>query len=215
MEVHGGKCGYLATAATLGGGGHIAYTPEEPLYLRRLCDDIESLKSRFKSCKTMALIINTEHSSHTYTTELIEKLMIEESGDAFEVRKLILGHIQQGNSPSPLDRVLAADLAYKAIEIAESRQTESGESFKDEDKFVGCVGTSGATHGLIFTPIEVIEKNMDCANRRPIHQSWGDLRTAIDSLRRVVPLPPSQSHDPQHRTKIPQPMGVASPSPSI
>lgn len=212
MEVHGGKCGYLATAATLGGGGHIAYTPEEPLNLRRLCDDIESLKSRFKSCKTMALIINTEHSSHTYTTELIEKLMIEEAGDAFEVRKLILGHIQQGNFPSPLDRVLAADLAYKAIAVAESLQSGAENGFKDQEGLVGSVGTSGATHGLIFTTSEEVAKNMDYENRRPIHQSWDDLRRHIDSLRRVVPLPPSQAHDPNHRTRIPQPMGIASPS---
>lgn len=204
MEVHGGKCGYLATAATLGGGGHIAYTPENPLNLRRLCNDIESLKNRFQSCKTMALIINTEHSSHTYTTELIETIMIEEAGDDFEVRKLILGHIQQGNSPSPLDRVLAADLAYEAISVSEGRLSSSE---KQEGSGVGCVGTCGATHGLIYTDIDEVAKNMDYDNRRPINQSWGDLRDAIDSLRRVAPLPPSERHDPNHRTRIPQPMG--------
>ena len=194
MEVHGGKCGYLATAATIGGGGHIAYTPENGLSLRRLCDDIDSLKARFKSCKTMALIINTEHSNKTYTTDLIEKVMIEEAQDAFEVRKLILGHIQQGNSPSPYDRVLGADLAYKALATAEAKlQTHAGMCI------AGCVGNS--SDGLIFTTIGDIESNMDYANRRPIKQSWDHLVQVIASLRRVTPLPPANC-------KPCQPMGI-------
>lgn len=209
MEVHGGKCGYLATAATLGGGGHIAYTPEEPLNLRRLCDDIESLKNRFKSCKTMALIINTEHSNKTYTTEFIEKVIMEEACDSFEVRKLILGHIQQGNSPSPLDRVLAADLAYKALKAAENQMKE-----KIGVASAGAVGNSGG-QGLIYTPLSVLHSNMDYEHRRPINQSWDDLRLALFQLRRVSPLPPpdalSASQSALFKCRIPQPMGVASP----
>jgi 6-phosphofructokinase 1 len=202
MEVHGGKCGYLATAATLGGGGHIAYTPENVLSLRRLCDDVESLKVRFHSCKTMALIINTEQSNRTYTTEMIEKILIEEAHDAFEVRKLILGHIQQGNYPSPLDRVRGADLAYKALGVVESALSEN-----PPKSTVGCVGSSG--NGLIFTSLDEIDQNMDYVNRRPIKQSWGQLIEAIDSLRRVVPLPPPSS---DHAHRLAQPMGIASSS---
>lgn len=197
MEVHGGKCGYLATAATLGGGGHITYTPEKGLNLRQLCDDIESLKVRFQSCKTMALIINTEHSNNTYTTETIEKIMVEEAQDAFEVRKLILGHIQQGNSPSPMDRVLGADMAVKALDVAFHALADSpGKSI------VGCVGSSGS--GLQFSPIAEVEKNMDTQNRRPFTQSWDNLIDAISALRRVLPLPPP---DAAHQHHLPQPMG--------
>jgi 6-phosphofructokinase 1 len=201
MEVHGGKCGYLATAATLGGGGHITYTPENGITLRRLCDDIESLQNRFHSCKTMALIINTEQSSKTYSTEMIERIMVEEAHDNFEVRKLILGHIQQGNSPSPLDRCIAADLAFKALGTAEEYIA------KDSKQAVcGSVGTSG--NGLIFTHFSDLEQNMDFVNRRPIKQSWDHLVSAIQSLRRVTPLPPATPHP--HR--LPQPIGsVASP----
>lgn len=197
MEVHGGKCGYLATAATLGGGGHITYTPENGLNLRQLCDDIESLKVRFRSCKTMALIINTEHSNNTYTTETIEKIMVEEAQDAFEVRKLILGHIQQGNSPSPMDRVLGADMAVKALDVAFHALADSpGKSI------VGCVGSSGS--GLQFSPIAEVEKNMDTQNRRPFTHSWDNLIDAISALRRVLPLPPP---DAAHQHRLPQPMG--------
>jgi 6-phosphofructokinase 1 len=195
MEVHGGKCGYLATAATLGGGAHITYTPETGVNLRRLCDDVESLKTRFQSCKTMALIINTEHANRTYTTELIEKVLIEEAHDAFEVRKLILGHIQQGNYPSPFDRVLAADLAYKALETVDMALSQT-----PQQVVAGCIGTS--PKGLIFTPLEEVEKNMDFSNRRPIIQGWHGLVECISNLRRISPLPPPQS---EH--KLPQPMG--------
>lgn len=200
MEVHGGKCGYLATAATLGGGAHITYTPERSISLRRLCDDIESLKKRFKSCKTMALIINTERANKTYTTEVLERIMVEEAQDAFEARKLILGHIQQGNTPSPLDRVLAADFARVALASAEQAMKEQSGIC-----VAGCIGTSGTGH--TFTPMEQVEPNMDYVNRRPIVQSWHHLIDAIDALRRTQPLPPPNCEP--HR-RLPQPLGVAS-----
>lgn len=203
MEVHGGKCGFLATAATLGGGGHITYTPENGLTLRRLCDDIESLRTRFLSCKTMALIINTEQTNHTYTTEMIEKIMTEEAHDTFEARKLILGHIQQGNSPSPLDRCIASDLAFKALGSAEDALAKH-----PGQVVAGCVGTSG--NGLIFTPISELESNMDFANRRPFKQNWDHLVSAISALRRVTPLPPplSSSSAALNIRRIPQPTGI-------
>jgi len=198
MEVHGGRCGYLATAATLGGGGHITYTPEQGITLRRLCDDIDSLKLRFQSCKTMALIINTEHSSHTYTTDLIEKVIIEEAKDDFDARKLILGHIQQGNAPSPEDRILAADLAFMAIDTAQKfLASNHGETL------VGAVGSSGTD--LVFTTMEDLIPNMDFENRRPATHNWGHLVACINSLRRVSPLPPPDISFPR---RLRQPMGI-------
>lgn len=180
MEVHGGRCGYLATASTLSGGGHITYTPEKGITLQRLCDDIEGLKKRFKTCKTMALVIVTECANPTYTTEFIEKLMIEEAHDLFDVRKLILGHIQQGNYPSPLDRVLACDLAHMAVFTVT-------EAIKNATPVCGGVGTS--PDGLIFTPLNELVANMDFKNRRPIKQTWDPLLDCIESLRRTAAIP--------------------------
>jgi len=114
MEVMGGRCGYLATVgmfntcrqltvrlirfnltAGIGAGAHITYLPENKLTLQTIVNDIDMLKDRFKVCKTTALVYNVEKTNKTYTTNLLTQLYAEEADGMFEVRDLILGHIQQ------------------------------------------------------------------------------------------------------------------------
>jgi 6-phosphofructokinase 1 len=117
MEIMGAKCGYLTTVAALGAGAHVVYLPENGVTLRRLVTDIERLKERFKTCRTTSLILNTDGSNPTYDTSLITKLYAEEGKGFYEVRELILGHIQQGNAPSPIDRIQAAEYAASALDF--------------------------------------------------------------------------------------------------
>jgi 6-phosphofructokinase 1 len=117
MEIMGARCGYLTTVASLGAGAHVVYLPEIGVTLRRLVEDIERLKERFKTCRTTSLILNTDGSNPTYDTSLITKLYAQEGKGYYEVRELILGHVQQGNSPSPIDRIQAAEYGDDAIDF--------------------------------------------------------------------------------------------------
>ena len=46
-------------------------------------------------------------------------LFEEEGGDLFDVREAILGHLQQGGTPSPFDRIFATRLAVRCIDLLE------------------------------------------------------------------------------------------------
>src|SRR4051794_16227059 len=97
----GGYCGYLTLMSAIAGGAQMAYLPEHPLRLGDIVRDIDRLKERFTHCRSTSLILNSECSSQTYTTQLIHDLMNAESDGLFTVRLLILGHVQQGHQPSP------------------------------------------------------------------------------------------------------------------
>lgn len=60
------------------------------------------------------LIIRNERANAEYTTDFIYKVFAEEGKDFFSVRKNVLGHMQQGGTPSPFDRNLGTKLAMKS-----------------------------------------------------------------------------------------------------
>lgn len=57
-----------------------------------------------------------EKANANYTTDFIFRLYSEEGKDIFSTRMNILGHMQQGASPSPFDRNFGTKLAAKACE---------------------------------------------------------------------------------------------------
>ena len=116
VEVMGRYCGYLAMMSGLACGGEYVYLHEDGLKLARLQHDIEELKRQFSSAERhMALIIRNELVNPTYTTDFIEQLFSEESDGWFDVRKTILGPMQQGGTPSPFDRIQGVRLGHLGL----------------------------------------------------------------------------------------------------
>lgn len=121
VDVHGGYCGYLATMSALAAGASQAYIHEEGLGLNDLQMDAKHLRGRFLDNRYEGrLIIRNEFCSSTYTAELISKILEEEGEGAYDSRWVVLGHLQQGGSPSPLDRVRAIRLAVMSMGYLES-----------------------------------------------------------------------------------------------
>ena len=52
----------------------------------------------------LGLVITSEKASEAYTTNFITSLFKEEGKKIFDVRESILGHLQQGGTPSAWDR---------------------------------------------------------------------------------------------------------------
>jgi 6-phosphofructokinase 1 len=52
----------------------------------------------------LGLIVTSEKASDTYGTQFVASLFKEEGKKMFDVRESILGHLQQGGSPSAFDR---------------------------------------------------------------------------------------------------------------
>jgi 6-phosphofructokinase 1 len=121
MECMGGRCGYLTLLGAIAGGAQIAYIPEHGVDLKQIVADADRLKHRFVQCRSTSLIMNAETSSKTYTTAMLNTIFKEESAGRFDVRSLIVGHIQQGNCPSPRDRTQAAAMAHRAVDMLEKK----------------------------------------------------------------------------------------------
>jgi len=116
IEVMGRYSGYLACCAALASGAEYCYIPEKPLSLDELRHDVRELAYAFKSGnRHTGLIIRNENAHNDYTTNFISTLFEADGGPEFDVRKAVLGPLQQGGTPSPLDRIQAVRFAYFAV----------------------------------------------------------------------------------------------------
>ncbi|MBE6379560.1 MAG: 6-phosphofructokinase [Lentisphaerae bacterium] len=116
VETMGRYCGYLACCAALASGAEYCYTPEKPLSLDDLRNDVRELAAAFHAGnRHTGLIIRNENAHDEYTTDFIATLFEGDGGDEFDVRKAVLGPLQQGGTPSPIDRIQAVRLAYFAV----------------------------------------------------------------------------------------------------
>lgn len=167
VETTGGASGYLAMMAGLAAGAERVYLPEDQLSLRNLADDAARMRHAFERGRELWLAVRSEGASTAYTTDLLTRVFEEEGGDLFDVRSLVLGHVQDGGEPTPFDRLLATRLARAAIDEVD-RQLGAGEA-------AGCyVGeVAGAT---TVTPVEQLQEQLDGHADRPRDQWWLGLR---------------------------------------
>ncbi|XP_068736354.1 ATP-dependent 6-phosphofructokinase, muscle type-like isoform X1 [Montipora capricornis] len=184
VECMGGYCGYLATMSALAGGADAAYVFEEKLTLDYLKTNIEHLINKMRGSVRRGLVIRNEKCSENYTTDFIAALYREEGSGLFTVRTNVLGHVQQGGSPSPFDRIQGTRQATLAV----SWLTEKIEQNKCEE---GVVQTSSADTACLlgikkssnpFTPVQELKHVTDFKHRLPTKQWWLEL----SSLQKIL-----------------------------
>ncbi len=167
VEVMGHNCGYLALIGGLATGAERVYLPEEGITLHDLQLDVEHLKNSFRKGKRLGLMIRSENANAIYTTNFIEALFEEEGHDLFEVRHSILGHLQQGGSPTPFDRILATRFALHCVD----RLIEDVERESPAASFIGL------EEGHVrFNQLEDMPRMSDRTVQRPKEQWWMSLR---------------------------------------
>ncbi|RPA82732.1 6-phosphofructokinase [Ascobolus immersus RN42] len=182
--VQGGDCGYIATLAGLENGAMAVYTPEEGMTLQMVDRDIQLLKKSFENDQGMnragKIIILNEHSSKTFTADFLEKAIREEARGRFDSRVANPGHVQQGGTPSAMDRVRAVRLAVRAIKFLEEH-ANSQERILDDPSTAAVIGIRGAS--LVFTPVQkLVEEETEWAKRRPRNAFWLSHRKIADVL---------------------------------
>jgi 6-phosphofructokinase 1 len=110
IEVMGRHSGYIALYTALMAGAEIACLPETVATVdainRRICE----LKGRGKSS---LLVIVAEGDETGGAMRLHEQL--KATSCPFSTRVVILGHVQRGGSPSPVDRLLGSRLGDFAV----------------------------------------------------------------------------------------------------
>ncbi|MEX1177750.1 MAG: 6-phosphofructokinase [Nitriliruptor sp.] len=163
VEVMGRDSGYLALTSALATGAERVYLPERGISLDQLREDVRALTAAFADGQQLGLIIRSEDSDPIYTTEFVRSVFENESGDVFDARSSILGHLQQGGDPSPFDRIQATRLAVRSIDrlIAD---IEAG------DTAATMIGLQAGR--VAFTPLDQLPSLRSEHGRRPAEQHW-------------------------------------------
>ena len=118
IETMGRDSGYLAVMAGIVCGAEMVLIPEVPSTVDEIARSIEEA---YMHGKTHAIIINAE-GSNIGTTDLAR--IIDEMDLGFKTRVTILGHIQRGGRPTAFDRLLAARMGVKAVELLLEGKTD-------------------------------------------------------------------------------------------
>ena len=118
IETMGRNSGYLAVMAGIVCGAEIVLIPEVPITVDEVAHAMEDAYLRGK---THAIMIVAE-GANIRTTDLAR--IIDEMDVGFKTRVTILGHIQRGGRPTAFDRLLAARMGTKAVELLLEGKTD-------------------------------------------------------------------------------------------
>ncbi|EME41533.1 6-phosphofructokinase alpha subunit-like protein [Dothistroma septosporum NZE10] len=185
VETQGGASGYIATIAGLAIGAVAVYTPEEGIHLNMLVEDINLLKDQFAKdaghVRTGKIILRNEKASNVYTTQFIADIFKEESGGRFDARYAVPGHFQQGNIPSPMDRVRAVRFGIRSLQHIETYAGRTKDEIVADPMSASVIGIRGAR--VKFSAMDKIEREeTDWKDRRPKDEFWMSLIDVVDTL---------------------------------
>lgn len=134
IEIMGHHAGWLTLYAGMAGGGDVILIPELDYGIKTINN---YLLDRANNNKDYSIVVVAEginrpkkQSAASYISEQIEE------GTGIETRKTILGYIQRGGSPSPMDRLLATRFGAAAVNLIAKEDygkmvLKKGEKIKD------------------------------------------------------------------------------------
>ncbi|CAL7942870.1 unnamed protein product [Xylocopa violacea] len=184
IETMGGYCGYLATVAGLAGGADAAYIFEEKFNIKDLNQDVIAMAAKMSEGVQRGLILRNENANLNYNTDFMQRLFSEEGKGLFSCRMNIIGHMQQGGSPTPFDRNLGTKMGSKAVEwfseqLKKCTNADSKTSTMDADSAV-MIGIVRRQYR--FTPFTELLEVTDFEHRIPTYQWWIKLRPLLKVL---------------------------------
>jgi len=109
IEVMGRQAGHIALYSGIASGAESILVPEIPYSIDEICKRIVDGHKRSKS---HSIIIVAEGAANAF--EIGSKIKAK---TGFETRVIVLGHIQRGGTPTAFDRILASQLASKAVDL--------------------------------------------------------------------------------------------------
>ncbi|KAM9177123.1 ATP-dependent 6-phosphofructokinase, muscle type [Mergus octosetaceus] len=183
IETMGGYCGYLATLAGLAGGADAAYIYEEHFNIRDLQINVEHLTEKMKTTVKRGLVLRNERCNENYTTDFIYNLYSEEGKGIFDCRKNVLGHMQQGGTPTPFDRNFGTKMGAKAVAWITGKIKECsrhGRIFANTADSACLLGMR--KRSLVFQPVTELKEQTDFEHRIPKEQWWLKLRPILKIL---------------------------------
>jgi len=155
VETMGRSCGDLAGAAALSGGCELLAVPETPTNI----PDLVAKLKRFKEIGKRSIIMVVAEGDDFGNAQDIMKAL-KENGAPYEMRSVVLGHIQRGGAPVPYDRILATRFGVCAVEALH-------------------LGKSGVMIGQVNNEIEYVPLEKVISGRRELAEFYSEL---IDSV---------------------------------
>ena len=158
VEVMGRNAGWLALESGIAGGGDIILIPEIPYDLEHV---VKVVRQRSRFGKRFSIVVISEGAVPQGGKQVVKKVVEDspekirlggigqvlanqiEEATGIESRVAILGHLQRGGTPTPLDRLLATRFAVKAVELVV------------EKKFNQMVAIQGSD--IVSVPIEKVQ----------------------------------------------------------
>lgn len=126
VEVMGRHCGDLALQTAVAGGCEIVAVPEIPTSIPKIVEKLHYFRDLGK--RSMIMVV-AEGDDLGGAYDMLNAL--KEGGSPYDMRVVVLGHVQRGGSPCQADRLLAAVLGVAAV-----KALHDGEN----GKMVGYVG---------------------------------------------------------------------------
>jgi ATP-dependent phosphofructokinase / diphosphate-dependent phosphofructokinase len=134
LEVMGRDAGHIALTAGVAGGADVILIPEIPYSMDAVCAKIEERRRRGRNFSLVVVaesVKDPEGDRVTYKTALGESryggigaTIAEQIGTrtGAETRVTVLGHVQRGGSPAPLDRLLGSAFGVYAVDLIVARR---------------------------------------------------------------------------------------------
>ena len=120
IEVMGHNAGWIALYSGIAGGGDVILIPEIPYKEEKIA---EYLLSRVEKNKPYSIVVVAEGIKNPgkdrYVAQYLSNRIYELTG--LETRETVLGYIQRGGTPSPMDRVLATRYGTAAADMIAAR----------------------------------------------------------------------------------------------
>lgn len=110
VEVMGRDAGDIAIWSGLSSGAEAIVIPEKPHDINEI---VETLKDGFAKGKNQGLVVLAEGVMPA--GELVKQ--VQELDDSFDIREVVLGHVQRGGQPTVRDRVLGSSFGVRAVEL--------------------------------------------------------------------------------------------------
>ncbi|CAG5865507.1 ATP-dependent 6-phosphofructokinase, liver type [Menidia menidia] len=183
VETMGGYCGYLATSTGIAVGADAAYIYEESFNIHDLKTNVDHLSEKMKKDIQRGLVLRNEKCHENYTTDFIYRLYSAEGKGVFDCRVNVLGHLQQGGSPSPFDRNFGTKLGVKATQWLSEKLTENfrqGRVFANTPESACVLGLNRKV--VSFIPVTQLKDLTDFEHRMPKVQWWFNLRPMLKML---------------------------------
>jgi ATP-dependent phosphofructokinase / diphosphate-dependent phosphofructokinase len=132
VEVMGRNAGWLALHSGIASGSDIILIPEIPYDLHAICDVVASRSQRGKRCSILCISEGARPKGGKQVVARLDPTSPDpvrlggvgqvvgteiESATGIETRVTVLGHVQRGGSPVPVDRVLATRFGHAAVEL--------------------------------------------------------------------------------------------------